>query len=236
MSKNSSLVSFIRSLSTKSFLVRSENRLTPHCSFFLSDSPPSFSSWATSTLALVMTKKEKKECGVPAWCETEGIRSECADTETVCTCEPTLLTDCDLPRISSQILRFLFVQQDAQTPRERQLAAFGPNERLQGLAHGRRWFLFPLPGSNLDAIMWLESRKVLSKQHTSRSRVRDGVVMETQRLSSRLGTVTSTWAPEHVLFSHSGILEIPLRVPEPRWEDFYWSVIISLNLRCYMWS
>lgn len=114
--------------------------------------------------------------------------------------------------------------------------AFGPNEQLQGPAHGRRWFLFPLPGSNLDAIMWLESRKVLSKQHTSRSRVKDGVVMETQPLSSRLGTVMSTWAPEHVLFSHSGILEIPLRVPEPRWEDFYWSVIISLKVRCYMWS
>lgn len=56
--------------------------------------------------------------------------------------------------------------------------------------------------------MWLES-----KQHTSRSRVRDGVIMEIQRLSSRLGTVMSKWTPEYVLFSHSGILEIPLQVP-----------------------
>lgn len=77
----------------------------------------------------------------------------------------------------------------------------------------RTWvFLFPLPGSNLDAIMWLES-----KQHTTRSRTRDGVIMEIQRLSSRLGTVMSKWTPEYVLFSDSGILEIPLQVPEPCW-------------------
>lgn len=64
----------------------------------------------------------------------------------------------------------------------------------------------------LDAIMWLES-----KQHTSRSRTRDGVTMEIRRLSSRSGTVMSKWTPEYILFSHSGILEIPLQVPEPCW-------------------
>lgn len=55
--------------------------------------------------------------------------------------------------------------------------------------------------------------------------IRDGVVLEIQRLSSRLGTEMSTWTPESVLFRHSGILEISLQVPEPRREDFYCNYI-----------
>lgn len=81
--------------------------------------------------------------------------------------------------------------------------------------------LFLAPSSNVDAITYSESRKVLSKQHASRSHTGDGVVMEIPCLSFtfRHRDVKAD-SERYVLFSHSGILEIPFQVPDPRWETF----------------
>lgn len=62
------------------------------------------------------------------------------------------------------------------------LQHFGPNDQLQGLAW-TRVFLFTLPRSKGGCNYVSESTKVLSQQHTPRSRTRDGVFTEIQCLS-----------------------------------------------------